>query len=86
MAGPIEETGKVATSVIESLKSQPLAIALIVINVMFLGGGGYILTDLAKRQGVASERRDVLIAEMMRKAYDCNMQQPRSRSNDEPER
>ena len=84
MSGPIEETGKVATSVIESLKSQPLAIALIVINVMFLGGGGYVLLDIAKRASETTERKDALVAEMMRKAYDCNMQPQKGRGDDQP--
>lgn len=30
--GPIEETGKVATAVIESLKTQPLTLAVLVFN------------------------------------------------------
>lgn len=34
--GPIEEAGKVANSFIDSLKAQPLALALVVMNIMLL--------------------------------------------------
>jgi hypothetical protein len=44
--GPIQEGGKVATSMIEALKSQPLALALVIVNVLFLLGGLYFLHDL----------------------------------------
>lgn len=33
MAGPIEETGKVATGVIDALKSQPMTLAIMIFNV-----------------------------------------------------
>lgn len=36
----IEQAGQVATATVESLKSQPLALALIVINVLFLIAAG----------------------------------------------
>ena len=35
--GPVEEAGKVAVSVIDSLKSQPIVLALVVFNVLFIG-------------------------------------------------
>jgi hypothetical protein len=35
--GPIEEAGKVATSVVESFKSQPLMLALVVLQVVIIG-------------------------------------------------
>jgi hypothetical protein len=47
--GTIEQTGKVATSVIESLKSQPLSIALIVINVLFLGFFAFVANGISAR-------------------------------------
>jgi hypothetical protein len=47
--GTIEQTGKVATSVIESLKSQPLSIALIVINVLFLTFFAFIANGISAR-------------------------------------
>jgi hypothetical protein len=81
---PVEEAGKVATSVVESLKSQPLAIALIVINILFLLGVGYLLRDLSERQATSTERKDALIADMMKKAYECAMPSRRSNEGSEP--
>ena len=37
MAGPAEEGAKVAISVVDSLKSQPMVLALVVFNVIFMG-------------------------------------------------
>jgi len=34
--GPVDEAGKVAVGFIESMKSQPLALAMIVLNAAFL--------------------------------------------------
>ena len=75
---PVQETGRVATTIVESMKSQPLAIALIVINILFLVGVGYLLRDLASRQAVSSERKDALLADMIKKAYDCQLPQRRN--------
>jgi len=37
MNGAVEEGGKVATSLIEGLKTSPLVLALIVLNIIFIG-------------------------------------------------
>jgi hypothetical protein len=39
--GAIEEGGKVAVSVVDAMKSQPMTLALIVINLVFLGAVGW---------------------------------------------
>jgi len=44
-----EEGGKVAVSFIDTMKAQPLALALVVVNLLFLGAGIYILRDVAER-------------------------------------
>jgi hypothetical protein len=46
---PIEATGKVATGAIDALRSQPLALALILINLAFLAFGGWTLKLVADR-------------------------------------
>ncbi|MBO0715727.1 MAG: hypothetical protein J2P55_00120 [Rhizobiales bacterium] len=45
----IEEGGKVASGVVTVLKDQPLALALIVMNVIFVGIGTYIYFDMITR-------------------------------------
>ena len=51
--GLTEEVGKVGTAAVTSMSAQPLAIALLIINVGFLGFAGYVLGEVAAN---ASER------------------------------
>jgi len=67
----IGETAKVATGVLETLKGQPLAVALIVINVLFLATGIYILREVAGAQRTSSERKDQLIANLANAVASC---------------
>ena len=62
--GVTEEAGKVAGGTVEALKSQPLALALVVINVLFLLGGGYVLHDIADAQRASMLRKDQLLADL----------------------
>jgi hypothetical protein len=43
-----EAGGKVAQATIEALKSQPVALALVLINVIFLITGGFMFHELAE--------------------------------------
>jgi hypothetical protein len=56
--GAIEEGGKVAVGTIEALKSQPLALALVIVNVLFLLTGGYFLHDLKSSVQERNQRHD----------------------------
>lgn len=56
----IQMTGKVAESVVEGLKGQPLALPLVIINCVCLAIIAYVLYHVAE----ASSRRDVLITEL----------------------
>lgn len=60
--GAIEEGGKVAHGIVEGLKSQPLALAIIVINVLFLGFMVYITHSLKEQ----TERKDALLSDLAR--------------------
>lgn len=59
-----EQGGKVAGIVVEALKAQPLILALVVVNVLFLIGGAYGLREIS----VSVARKDQLLAEL---AKDC---------------
>lgn len=50
---PVDETAKVATAAVKGLQREPLALALVIINLLFLGAGIYILSDIA---GAVRER------------------------------
>ena len=68
---PIEATGQVAGDVVRAMQSQPLAIALLIVNVGFLGFAAYVLGEVA---GNASERNKSqleLITSLVRDIRDC---------------
>ena len=56
----IEQSGKVATGVVDGLKQQPLSLALIVMNVVFLIGFAWVLNRVAE----GGERRDKMLMEL----------------------
>jgi len=63
--GAVEEGAKVATGVVEGLKGQPIALALIVMNVIFVGAvaaGGY---GLNIRTTARYEAQDALIHKLL---------------------
>jgi hypothetical protein len=60
--GALEEGGKVATGIVDNLKTQPLALAILVINVLFLGFMGFIIHSLKEQ----AERKDALLGDLAR--------------------
>jgi hypothetical protein len=68
---PLEEAGKVATSTIEAMKSTPLAIALLMVNVGFLGFAGYVLGEVAANAGERNKSQMELIASLVKDIRDC---------------
>jgi Tfp pilus assembly protein PilV len=73
---PIEATGKVATSAIDAMKSTPLAIALLVVNVGFLGFAAYILGEVAANASERNKAQLELISKLVTDIRDCR--QPRT--------
>jgi hypothetical protein len=69
--GISEEGGKVASGVVEGLKSQPLALAMVVINVLFIGFMSFVIHAL-REQG---ERKDALLGDLARNCTVVRSQQ-----------
>jgi hypothetical protein len=76
----IEEGGKAVSGVIAGLSSNPLVLALITINLIFLVGGGWIARDTSIRVHEANHlrdlreqedkaRRDKMLTEIMDRCY-----------------
>lgn len=63
--GLSEEAGKVATSVVDSLRGHPISLALIVLNVIFLIVGYLILVKVNDRAAADMLRADELIAKLV---------------------
>jgi hypothetical protein len=65
MTGPVEEGAKVATSVVEGLKSQPLSLALIAMNVIFVLFVAWLANQFNARTTHQYEVKDQLIAKLL---------------------
>lgn len=75
---PIETTGKVAGNAIEAMKSTPLAIALLLVNVGFLGFAGYVLGQVAANAGERNKTQMELISSLVKDIRDCRQPQKRT--------
>lgn len=62
--GPIEEGAKVASGAIEALKREPLSLALVILNFIFL----LVFYGIFREISASAERRDALLTEL---AKDC---------------
>jgi hypothetical protein len=68
---PIEASGKVAASAIDAMKSTPLAIALLVVNVGFLGFAAYVLGEVAANASERNKTQMELIVSLVKDIRDC---------------
>jgi hypothetical protein len=62
---PIETSGKVATATINAMRSTPLAIALLLVNIAFLGLVAYVLGHVAGNAGDRDKQQLELIAKLV---------------------
>ena len=69
--GAIEEAGETARSAIDSLKSTPVVLALVIFNVLYMGGSVWSQVKQGETYDRAAERWKGLTETAMR--Y-CNMQ------------
>jgi len=63
--GAVEEGSKVAQSVVDALRAQPIALALIVMNIIFVGVGGFAAYYLNIRTTARYEAQDALIHKLL---------------------
>ncbi|HEV8503735.1 MAG TPA: hypothetical protein VGR63_19340 [Casimicrobiaceae bacterium] len=66
-----EEAGKVATATVGAMSSQPLAIALLVVNIGFLAFAGYVLGEVAANAQERNKGQMALIEKLVRDAQNC---------------
>jgi hypothetical protein len=67
----IEELGKVGTATVNAMSSQPLAIALLVVNIGFLAFAGYVLGEVAANAQERNKGQMELIEKLVRDAQNC---------------
>ena len=68
--GAIEEGAKVAGGVVEGLKQQPLSLALIVLNLAFIGLTAWLAYNINLRTTHQYEVKDALIERLIEQCRD----------------
>jgi hypothetical protein len=67
----VDTTGKIATSAIDAMKSTPLAVALLVVNVAFLAFAAYVLGEVATNASDRNKTQTELITKLVTDIRDC---------------
>jgi len=68
---PIETTGRIASGTIDAMKSTPLALALLIVNVGFLGFAAYLLGEVASNAKERNAGQLELISKLVTDIRDC---------------
>jgi hypothetical protein len=69
--GLTEEAGRVANTAVAAMGTSPLAIALLIVNIGFLGFCGYILGEVAENARVRNAAQLQLINDLVHDIRDC---------------
>jgi hypothetical protein len=73
--GPVEEGAKVASGIVEGLRTQPLSLALIVMNLVFVLFVAWLANEFNKRTTHQYEIKDQLIAKLIDKCGNSQQSQ-----------
>jgi hypothetical protein len=76
----IGDAGKVATAAVTAMQSTPLALALLFVNVGFIGFASYILGEVATNASERNKAQIELIGTLVKDIRDCR-QGPRPTGN-----
>lgn len=79
--GPVEEAGSTARSVVTALSSQPVVLALVVFNVLYLAGSIYGDIKAGDRYEKASERWKSLVESTMQRCLASSIKLQGDRSD-----
>jgi hypothetical protein len=71
-----EEAGKAINTAVEAMKSTPLAIALLIVNVGFLGFAGFVLGEVAANSAERNKSQLELIGRLVTDVRDCRQGPP----------
>lgn len=69
--GLTEEAGKVGTAAVTAMQGTPLAIALLLVNVGFLGFAAFILGEVAENAAIRNKTQMDLIVQLVTDIRDC---------------
>jgi hypothetical protein len=73
----IEASGKAASAVATAMTGSPLALALLIVNIGFLGFAAYLLGEVAANAAERNKSQTELISKLVGDIRDCR-QGPRS--------
>ena len=73
----LKEGTEVIVSTVDAMKGSPLAIALLIVNISFLGFAAYILGEVAASASERNKSQLELISTMVKDIRDCK-QGPRT--------
>jgi hypothetical protein len=71
-----EGATKVGTAAVNAMQSQPLAIALLIVNCVFLGFSGYVLGEVAENAKERNKQQLELVSALIKQITDCNRGKP----------
>ena len=66
-----DNAGKIGTAAIGAMASTPLAIALLIVNVGFLGFAAYVLGEVASNSSERNRTQSELITKLVTDIRDC---------------
>ena len=69
--GIAEQAGAVGTAAVGAMQSQPLAIALLIVNCAFLGFAGYVLGEVSENAKARNVTQMDLISKLVGDIRDC---------------
>ena len=69
--GITEEAGKVANTAVSAMSGSPLAIALLLVNVGFLGFAGFVLGEVAENARERNNTQMGLIEKLVHDIAEC---------------
>lgn len=67
----IEATGKAASAVATAMTGSPLALALLIVNIGFLGFAAYLLGEVAANAAERNKSQTELISKLVGDIRDC---------------
>ena len=67
----IEATGKAASAVATAMTGSPLALALLIVNIGFLGFAAYLLGEVAANAAERNKDQAALITKLVTDIRDC---------------
>jgi hypothetical protein len=70
---------KVATGIVAAFGAAPLALALLLVNMAFLGFAAYILGEVSENARERNKTQNELIAVLVKEIRDCHMPATRTR-------